>query len=279
VTIISKELDIGGPMSGGQGSSGQRWSGHCGLGQVMRSELTKMRTLRSTWWSLLVMTIGMLGVTVLSVEPATHRQKGWYQGFDPTAQSLTGLAMGILVMGVLGALAISGEYGTGTIRSSLCAVPLRRKFLAGKLLVVGAVSVIVGEILSFACFGLGQVLLAHGGAPSAGLGQPGVLRAVLESGACLGLLGLLGLGLGFVVRHTAGAIGSYVGVTLLLPLLIHQLPGNPSRFTPVGILANSVAEVVRQPGQISPTLGFVLMALYSAVVLALGMFLLTGRDA
>jgi ABC-2 type transport system permease protein len=256
-----------------------RPGGRYGLKQVVRAELTKMTTLRSTWWTLLVMTIGMLGVTALTVSSSTHHDKSWYQGFDPTSQSLTGLAIGTLVIGVLGALAVSGEYGTGTIRSSLSAIPQRRTFLLGKVLVVGAVALVIGEILSFACFGLGQVILAHGGAPSSDLAQPGVLRAVALSGAYLALLGLLGLGLGLVVRHTAGAIGSYVGVTFVFPLLIQHLPGNPTRFTPVGILANSVSQVVRQPGQLAAPLGFVLMLLYSAAALAVGYLLLTRRDA
>ena len=272
MTIISYDGPPSAPRSSG---ARERY----GLPQTLRAEFTKMRTLRSTWWSLLVMTVGMLGVTVLSVDNATHHPKDWYQGFDPTAQSLTGLAVGVLVIGVLGALAVSGEYGTGTIRSSLSATPCRGTFMTGKLLVVGMVALLAGEILSFGCFGLGQLILAHGGATWANLGQPGVMRAVVGSGVCLALLGLLGLGLGFAVRHTAGAIGAYVGVTLLLPLIVAQLPGHPTRFTPVGILANSIAVVTRQPGQISPTLGFLLMALYSVAILAVGGFVLARRDA
>jgi ABC-2 type transport system permease protein len=253
--------------------------GGYGLKQVMRGELTKVASLRSTFWTLLVTVVGTLGVTILAVHGATHRSPTWYQGFDPTNQSLTGLALATLAIGVLGALAATGEYGTGTIRSSLAAAPRRGLFLAGKVAVVGVIALLVGELLTFSSFTVGQGILSAGGAPSASLGQPGVLRAVVLSGAAIALLGLLGLGLGVIVRHTAGAIGSYVGVTFLLPLLIQPLPGNPTRFTPVGILANSVSTVVHQSDQASPWLGLALLVLYSAVVLSIGAALIIRRDA
>ena len=109
--------------------------------------------------------------------------------------------------------------------------------------------------------------------------RPGVLRAVTLSGAFLALLGLVGLGLGVIIRHTAGAIGAYVGLTFLLPLLIQRLPGDPSRYTPVGILANSVSAVTPQGNHVSVPVGFLLMVLYSAVVLGLGAVLIARRDA
>jgi ABC-2 type transport system permease protein len=254
-------------------------SGRYGLRQIVRSEFTKMRTLRSTWWSFLVMTVGMIGVTVLTVEGDTHKNASWYQGFDPTNQAMSGLALGALVIGVLGALAVTGEYGSGTVRSSLMATPDRRKFVLGKVIVLGVVALVVSEVLTFACFFVGQLILSHGGAPSASLGQSGVFTAVALSGAFLALLGLMALGLGLIVRHTAGAIAFYVAVTILVPILIGRLPGQPARFSPIGILANSVSVVDRQPGQLSAPLGFVLMLLYGAVALLVGQFLLSRKDA
>ncbi len=112
---------------------------------------------------------------------------------------------------MLGVLAISGEYGSGTIRSSLSAMPRRGVLLTAKVLVVGLGTLIVGEALSFVSFFEGQAVLS-GGAPTATLGQPGVLRAVALSGAFLSLYALLGLGLGTIIRHTAGAIAVFTGV-------------------------------------------------------------------
>ncbi|HTT86924.1 MAG TPA: hypothetical protein VMF60_06130 [Acidimicrobiales bacterium] len=141
--------------------------------------------------------------------------------------------------------------GSGKIRSSLAAQPRRPVLLLGKILVLGGVVLAVGEVFTFGCFGIGQAILSAGGAPSARLAQPGVLRAVAPSGAFLSLLGLLGLGVGVVVRHTAGAVTGYVGLSFLIPLLLTRLPGDPGRFTPVPILDNSVSAVVPQSDQLS----------------------------
>jgi ABC-2 type transport system permease protein len=192
---------------------------------------------------------------------------------------MTGLALGTLAIGVFGILAVTGEYGSGTIRSSLSAAPRRPLLLGAKVLVVGAVALVMGEVLTFASFLIGQAVLSGIGAPTTTLAHAGVLRAVSLSGAFLALLGLLGLGLGVIIRHTAGAMAAFVGVTFLLPLLIQHIPGTPSRYTPVGILANSVSAVVPQSNQVSATTGFLLMILYSAVILGLGAVLMARRDA
>jgi ABC-2 type transport system permease protein len=176
-------------------------------------------------------------------------------------------------------LAVSGEYGTGTIRSSLSAAPRRPLLLLGKALVVGGIALAVGEVLVFASFWIGQAVLSAGGAPTATLSQAGVLRAVALSGAFLSLLGLMGLGLGVIIRHTAGAMAAFVGITFLLPVLLQRIPGTPSRYTPVGILANSVSAVMPQSNQLSAPTGFLLMILYCTVILGLGAVLIARRDA
>lgn len=249
-----------------------------GLGQVVRSEITKLASLRSTFWTLLVTAVGTLAVTFLSTESVGHHPARWYQGFDPTSQSMSGLALGALAIGVFGILAVTGEYGTGTIRSSLAAAPRRPLLLLGKTIVVGTAALALGEVLIFGAFGLGQVTLAGQGAPTAALDQPGVLRAVVLSGAFLSLLGLLGLGLGVIIRHTAGAMAAYVGITFLLPILVTKFPGNLVRFTPLGI-ANSLTDVVRQGNQLAAPVGFVLIVVYCVILLGLGATFLARRDA
>jgi ABC-2 type transport system permease protein len=252
-----------------------------GLRHAVQAEFTKLRTLRSTGWTLLATIIGTLLVTVLATSNIHRKaQAVLQQGFDPTNQSLTGLAIGSLTIGLLGILMITGEYGSGTIRSSLAAIPRRPLLLAAKVLVIAAVSLVVSEILAFGCFFTGRAILS-GNAPVVSLGDPGVLRALLMSGAYLALLGMFGLGLGVIIRHTAGAITTFVGVVFLLPVLLQPLNthGNPGRFTPLQMLANSVATVVRQQGQVSPGRGLALMGLYCAVALGIGMLLLHRRDA
>jgi hypothetical protein len=249
--------------------------------QVVRAEFSKLRTLRSTKWTLLVVVAGSLLLTFLATNHIHDNRSGQkiFQ-FDPTNQSLTGMALGSLAIGVLGVLAITGEYGSGTIRSSLAAMPRRPLFLAGKALVVGAITLVVGEVMTFACFFLGQSLL-KGNAPTASLGQSGVLEAVALTGAYMALLGMFGLGLGLIIRNTAGAISAFVGLTFLLPVVLQPLNshGNPARFAPEQILANSVATVVHQSGQLSPATGFLWMVFYCALVLVVGTMLLVRRDA
>jgi ABC-2 type transport system permease protein len=250
-----------------------------GIRQSVRSEVTKLASVRSTTWTLLATLIGTLAVTALATK-GIHVHGRAPGNFDPTNQSLSGIALGQLTIGVLGVLMITGEYGSGTIRSSLAATPRRPLLLGAKALVIGVISLLVGEVLSFACFFLGQAMLS-GHAPVATIGQPGVVRALLLTGAYLALLGMFGLGLGVIIRHSAGAIAAFVGATLLLPVLLQTLNahGNPARFTPEQILANSVADVVHQPGQLSPGVGFLLMVGYCVAVLVIGAILLTRRDA
>ncbi len=254
-------------------------TGRYGLKQVIRAEAAKIATLRSTLWTLFVSIAGMAIVTSISTNSALHKGPDFYRGFDPTNQSLAGILIGILTMGVFGVLVVTGEYASGTIRTSLAAAPRRPLFLAGKALVAGTGMLVICEMLTFGCFALGQAILSGGGAPSAHLGQPGVARAVIMSGLFLALFGMLGMGIGAIVRSTAGAISAYVGVTFLLPLLMRQLSGNPARYTPVQMLANSVSVTVRNPDQLSPTLGLVLMVAYAAAVLVAGAVLFISRDA
>jgi ABC-2 type transport system permease protein len=254
----------------------RRW--RAGLLQTVRAEWTKLVSLRSTWWTLLVTAVGTVLVTFLATHGALHHPKGWYQGFDPTNQSLAGLAIGSLALGVLGVLVISGEYGTGTIRSSLAAMPRRGVLLTAKAAVVGLCTLVLGEALSFLSFFEGQAVL-RGGAPTASLGQPGVLRAVALSGVFLALFGLLGLGIGTVVRHTAGAVAVFAGVTFLVPILLNSISHGIARFAPELIFANSVAAVDRQSNALPVTIGVVLMLVYCVASFGLGALLLDRRDA
>ncbi len=254
-------------------------TGGYGFVQSARAEAIKITSLRSTLWIGLITAAGTALVTFLSVHNALHRGSDFYQGFDPTNQALAGVLIGILTIGVFGVLVVTGEYASGTIRSSLSATPRRTLFLAAKLAVAGLWMLVTAEVLSVAAFAFGQLVLSGGGAPHANLGQAGVARAVLETGLFLGLLGILAMGLGFVVRSTAGALSAYVGVTFLLPLLLRPLSEHIQRYMPVQILGNSVAVTVRNPDQLSPTMGILLMVAYTAVAVVAGAAVFARRDA
>ena len=252
-----------------------------GLSHAVRAEWTKLGTLRSTRWALFVALIGTVLVSFLSTHGVErHQPPGFYarEGFDPTNTSLAGFALASLVIGILSVLSMTGEYGSGTIRSSLTATPRRGVFFGAKVIVMGTFALAVGLVLSFLSFFEGQAVLS-GAAPTATLGDPNVLGALLGSAGFLALGALFGLGIGAIIRHSAGAIATFVGCTLLLPVLLHNVPGDPSRFMPVILLGNSVAAVVPFHDALSGRTGFLLMALYTAVALAVGTTLVVRRDA
>jgi hypothetical protein len=253
------------------------------VSNVLRSEVLKVMTLRSTAVTAgLTFALGLL-VTGLVTHAALHHSPEWYGGFDPTQEALTGLIVAALSGGVFGALLITGEYASGTIRASLAATPNRPKLLAAKLMVTIGATVAFCELLSFASFFLGQAILS-GGAPHASLGSPGALRAVWMTGLFVSLLALMSFGWGLIFRSTAAAIAAFVGVVFVLPLVMHGISEHLVRYLPTNILVNSVMATVNQgPGGIvqplRPAVGLLLMAVYAGIVVTVGAVLFVKRDA
>ena len=251
------------------------------LGDVVASEWTKFASLRSTRWILVAFAVigvalGIL-ISALTGHAWPHLSAQSRANWDPTNNTLAGLIPGYLLIPMLGVLIMSSEYSSGAIRSTLAAVPKRPLVLAAKALVFAAVAFVVDEVVTFVAFFAGQKVM--GTAPHATLGQPGVVRALVLSGAFLALMGLFGLGIGTIVRRSAWAIAAYAGVALVLPMILVALPGHAWRFGPLLILANSEAAVKILPGVLSPWTGFAVMALYAAVALVAGCVLLVRRDA
>lgn len=265
--------------------------GHYGPAQLLNSEWTKLRTVRSTTWTLGVTVAAVVGIGALAtaVTAARWRSGGIVDhiGFDPTARSLAGLFLGQISIGVLGVLAMSAEYSTGTIRSTLAAAPNRPLVLACKAAVFGFVALVTSEVLTFAAFLLGQALL-KGSTPYATLEQPGVLRAVAGAGFVLTVVGLFALGLAAIIRHTAGAIAAYVGVMLVLPLILQAFPvsfqHDVIKYLPLVIAENMAAtrSAVSDFGGaslLSPWVGFLVLCAYTIALLGIGGILLNRRDA
>ncbi len=185
---------------------------------------------------------------------------------------------------MFGALLITGEYSSGTIRTTLAATPKRPLLLVTKMGVTAALTVVFCELLSFVSFFLGEAILSGGGAPSASLGSPGALRAVVMTGVFISLIALMSFGFGLIFRSTAAAIAAFVGVVFVLPLVVHGISEHALRYLPTNILTNSIMSTVNQgPGAInrplSPAVGLLLMAFYAAIALAAGAVLFIRRDA
>lgn len=265
--------------------------GHYGPIGQLRSEWTKMRTVRSTIWTLVATVLAVIGIgAVACAVTAAHWRSGGIVDratFDPTARSLAGVFLAFIVIGVLGVLIMSAEYGTGTIRATLSAIPNRPLVLACKAVVFAVVALVASEVLTFCAFFLGQALL-KGSTPSATLSQPGVLRAVVGAGLVLTVLGLFGLGIATIIRHTAGALAIYAGLLLVLPLILQAFPTSFQRsvirFMPLVIGENMAATRpdVRDFGGatlFSPWVGFGLLCAYTAAALIIGGILMARRDA
>jgi ABC-type transport system involved in multi-copper enzyme maturation permease subunit len=260
------------------------------LRDVMASEWTKLRSLRSTSYCLLLMVAVTIGLGMLfTAIPAArwpHVDPQFRLTFDPTRQSLSGLLFGQLMLGVLGVLAVSSEYGTGTIRATLTAVPRRPLVLVAKVVVFGLLALAVSEALMFVTFFIGQAILS-GEAPHATLSQPGVLRAIVGGGIYLTLLGLLAMGFATIHRQTAGAISAFVGVLLILPLVLQFFPASVNNAIGRYVPANIGATVTSTRGTgsfvghhaFNPWVGLLVLAGYAAVALLIGGWRMVRRDA
>ncbi|HXQ18543.1 MAG TPA: ABC transporter permease [Acidimicrobiales bacterium] len=266
-------------------------AGHYGPLNQLRSEWTKLRTVRSTTWTLLATVVAVVGIGALATAvTAAHWRSGGFEdrvGFDPTARSLAGVFLGEIAVGVLGVLAMSAEYTSGTIRATLAAIPHRSLVLVCKAAVYFVVALVTSEVLSFAAFLVGQELL-KGSTPYATLGQPGVLRAVAGVGLVLAVIGLLALGLATIIRHTAGAIAAFVGSLLVLPLILQAFPTSVQhallKFMPLVIAenmatTNGLRRAFGNAVLFSPWVGFAILCAYAVGSLIIGGILLQRRDA
>src|SRR5918999_2336837 len=161
-------------------------TGRYRFSHVARMEWTKLCSLRSTWWVLGLTLAGAVGIAV-AVGFNTKDAAG-----DLTNNALAGISLGLLLVGVLGVLAMTGEYSSGLIRATLAAIPNRPLVLAAKAAVFGGVALAVGEAAGFIAFFAGVASLPAG-IPAPTLGQPGVLRAVVLGGAGVFLVGVIRL--------------------------------------------------------------------------------------
>jgi ABC-2 type transport system permease protein len=259
--------------------------GHYRFSGLLRSEWTKLRTVRSTTWTLgLTILIGVaLGALATSLT-RTHwltMTPAKRASFDPIGSSLIGVYFGEFTVGVLGVLVISTEYRTGTIRAVLCAAPRRPRVLTAKAIVFGAVTLVVSEITSFVSFFLGEALLTAP-APHAALSTPGALRAVAGSGLYLCVIGLFALGLGTIIRHTAAAISAFAGILLLIPIISAALPSSINNDLMPYMPSRIGGELVSGPGlanTFSPWTGLLVLCGYAAGLLIIGGVVLVKRDA
>ncbi len=266
------------PRQGGAGASPARFS------DALRCEWAKLTSVRSTWVTLLVSLLLGVGVgALISYLAGSHYATGGFRGraWDPTAVSLRALTIAQLAIAVLGSLVVTSEYGTGMIRTSLTATPRRGRFLSSKAVVFTAVALVVGEIMAFAAFLLGQLAIGSN-APHTSLTAPDVLRAVIGAGLYLALIGLLSSCVGALVRNTAAAISSMVALLFVLPGVVQALPASWSNVitewwpTQAG---SQVYSLHRSAHTLSAWSGFAVLVVFTVIVFTAALWVIEHRDA
>ena len=242
---------------------------------LLKSEWTKLISLRSTIASLVLLVVLTIGFTVLF----TWFTVAYWDNVDPILGA--GFLLGQLAVCVLGVLVVTSEYASGTIRASLLAVPSRIPVLLAKSGVFMVVVFVVGQIASFPTFFLGSAIMRS--RASVSLGDPGVLRAVIGAGLYLALLGVMAIAVGAIVRHTAGAITGIIGFILVLAPLTQLIPGTIGKYIQA-YLPSQAGSLIASPQQspddlLTPWQGFGGAAIWTVLLLALAAYLLRRRDA
>ncbi|HEY6791245.1 MAG TPA: ABC transporter permease [Trebonia sp.] len=271
------------PALPGAGNASVPWTG------LLAAEWTKIRSVRSTVWSVAAFIVVAIGLSTLIAivlhhnwsQPGAHPQLTRIQT-DPTGVIFgAGFGLGQLAISVLGAIVITSEYSSGAIRSSLLAVPRRLEMLAAKAIVFTGLIIVVGAITVFSVFFISTSILSSD--VSITLGQPGVLRATIGGILYLALVGLFALAIGGLIRHTAGAIATVIGMILVVPILIGLIPGTIAAHV-TAYLPTQAGELIGQTAQqsgdlLSPWQGFGVFCVWVAVLLVADGWLLVHRDA
>ena len=252
--------------------------------RVLRSEWTKLRTQPSAGWALASAAVLIIGFGVLySLLREARPPHGAAVGaFDPAAVSLAGVQLAQIAAGVLGVLLITSEYASGLIRASFAAVPRRLPVLWGKAALLVAATVAVTLPAAVAAFVAGQSILGRQHL-AVSMSQPGVARAVLGGALYLAVAGLLGLGLGALLRSTAGGISALFGLLFAVQIVAGFLPGSWSgevgKWLPAAA-GQAVTTVHPDPAvSLAPWAGFGVFCLYAGAVLGLAALRMRRGDA
>lgn len=286
--------------------------GRAGFIGTLKSEFTKIRSVRSTYWTLIAMFVVCVGIGALFSWGQTERllslEHGVRLGGQPippgavkavvahraaeirssaVAISLFGLLIGQLIIVVLGSLTITSEYSTGMIRTSLTTMPRRVTWFAAKGVVFGVVALVTGLVTSFTAFFVGQAILSSQHVGTA-IGHHAVLAQVIGGGLFLAATGLLAFGLGAILRHTAGAIATGIGLMFVVMILSNFLPSPPSgwfgqadfdKWIPFYAGSHLWQNQMLGVNPFSPWVGYGVFCAYAAAAILGGLVLFLRRDA
>ena len=289
-------------------------TGQAGLRGALASEFTKLRSVRSTYWtlaSLFIVSVGIAAIAGAAIASNLQSNPANKAGMDATQSVLIGFfELGQLVIAVLGAMVITSEYSTGMIRTSLTAMPRRGTVYLAKMIVFTVVTLIMSLVTSFVAFFVGQSLLSGSGVAASLFhsttvptgaqvnGNPmnvtffgsytispgAVLTAIVGSALFVTAVALIAFALGAIIRHTAGAITSAIGLMFVVPIIIQLLP-NTWRWDIMRFFPDAAGRVLSVSiGQHNPHLWsawpqFTVTLIWAAVLIAVGAYLFRKRDA
>src|SRR6202046_5275269 len=290
--------------------------GRAGLGGAIASEFTKLRSVRSTYWTLGALFIVSVGLSVAITAGTAANMANNPQnkaGFDATQTSLGAFfELGQLIIAVLGAMVITSEYSTGMIRTSLTAQPRRGVVYAAKAIVFTAVTLVVSFVTAFIAFFVGQAIYSPKGVaaslfhtvkiPASGnmncnpngctatffgtdvINPSTVLTAIIGTALFVTIVALIAFGVGSIVRHTAGAIAIVIALLFIVPILEQTLP-NDWRWDVMRFLPDAATRVISVTvGGINPHLWSAwpqlgVTAVWAVVLVGIGAYLFRTRDA
>jgi ABC-type transport system involved in multi-copper enzyme maturation permease subunit len=253
---------------------------------TVRSEWTKLRTVRSTRRFVPIVILGSFGLTVLAAVLGGHSYHTWtaadQAAFDPVNHGLISVALAQIATAVVGVLAMTGEHSSGTLRTTLMATPRRERVLAAKAVVLGVGGFVVGLLVTVPSFVVSQALL-HGYTPTVGILHGGVVRSLVLSAGYLAAVSLIGLAVGTLLRSSAAAIAGLIGFLFVAPEIAAQLPHSIAdavlQYQPMAIASSSLSSITREPHTLGPWPGSAVLLAYVAVFAAIALPGFRHRDA
>jgi ABC-2 type transport system permease protein len=249
--------------------------------RVVLSEWTKLRSVRSTLWSLGVAALLTTGLPLVVALIRTTRHPEHGHGPTPLEIASVGVNVSQLAIAVLGVLLITGEYSTGMIRSTMCAVPTRLPVLWAKLGVYGVVSFLLMLPCVVVAFFASQAILARKDLLQVSWSHPGVARTVVGGAVYLMLVGLFALALGAIIRSTAGGISAFAAIFFVIPPLLNILPTSWNNAIAPWLpdsTARAIFQLTHDAHSLSPGPGAALFCGYLALTTAIAAILLRRRD-
>jgi hypothetical protein len=248
---------------------------------TFRAEWTKLRTLRSTWFTVggaVVTSVALAAlICVASVSQWDKMSPPQRADFDATSTALIGVLFAAAILGSLAVRAITSEYTTGMIRVTFTAIPGRRGVLAAKAAILATIAFPVALATNLASFFVGRQILSAKDIPMS-LGQPGVWKAIMFGAFAVSAVTVLGLGLGGIIRRTAGATTALLLVIMGSQIFGLALPAGVRQYLP-GTALQAVTSVQHTAGLLSPGKGLAVMAAYAVMAVAVASRLIASRDA